>query len=184
LFNQFFVMLPAMALAGWTGLAFGPVRVPWFLFPVHAYLLGAVHDTVFYFGHRALHLPWLFRFHALHHRSSGAVAASSLYMSPLDFVVEILLPYGAFLCLVATDLRFDVALAAGGSLLAMYEHSGYCFTTALAALDSRPHLSHHVGRLNGSFSEGVGSPGYMDRLFGTQLRDATRVPAVAMAQQQ
>ena len=26
------------------------------------------------------------------------------------------------------------------------------------------HLSHHCGRLNGSFSEGVGSPGYMDKV--------------------
>ncbi len=33
------------------------------------------------------------------------------------------------------------------------------------------HMSHHVGRLNGSFSEGVGSPGYMDELFGTKLQD-------------
>ncbi len=101
-------------------------------------------------------------------------------MSPLDFVVEIILPYGAFLCLVGTDLHFDVLLASFGSLLAMYEHSGYCFTT-IKAFDSRPHISHHMGRPNGSFSEGVGSPGYMDDIFGTRL-EAIAIDAVVRRQ--
>ena len=173
------MLLPIVAVGGWLDLAFNEVQVPWYLFPVHAYLMGVVHDVVFYFGHKALHWPALFRFHQLHHQSSGAVAASSLYMSPLDFFVEIILPYGVFLCLIRTDLRFDVLLASLGSLLAMYEHSGYCFTT-VRAFDSRMHISHHVGRLNGSFSEGVGSPGYMDLLFGTHLKDFSRFVIAAV----
>lgn len=38
------------------------------------------------------------------------------------------------------------------------------FCRKVEAFDSRMHLSHHCGRLNGSFSEGVGSPGYMDKV--------------------
>lgn len=117
-----------MVAAERLGLAFSSARIPLLLFPVHAFLLGAIHDAVFYAGHRLLHTRLLFPLHRLHHRSTGAVAASSLYMSPLDFVAEIVLPYGAFLCLIQSDVRFDVLLASAGSLLAMYEHSGYCFT--------------------------------------------------------
>jgi len=89
-------------------------------------------------------------------------------MSPVDFVVEIILPYGCFLALIRTHVVFDVTLASIGSIFAMYEHSGYCFTF-LHVMDSRMHLSHHAGRYIGSLSEGVGSPGFMDYLFGTQL---------------
>jgi hypothetical protein len=110
------------------------------------------------------------------------------------------------LCCVAQILNIIVCT------LAMYEHSGYCFWTIKVrivmvknnffenvltpskqkALDSRMHISHHQGRLNGSLSEGiligyiskshtlyfltqhklgVGSPGYCDWLFRTNLKD-------------
>lgn len=105
-----------------------------------------------------------------HHVSTGGCASASLYMSPIDFVVEIILPYGCFLALVETCLVFDTALAVVGSLFAMYEHSGYCFSS-WKAVDSRMHLSHHSGRYLGSLSEGVGSPGFMDRIFGTQYEE-------------
>jgi len=115
-------------------------------------------------------LKILFPIHKRHHQSTGGCAASSLYMSPIDFVVEIVLPYGCFLALVRTHVVFDVLLASIGSLFAMYEHSGYCFST-LHAIDSRMHLSHHSGRYVGSLSEGVGSPGFMDLIFSTNLTD-------------
>ena len=71
-----------------------------------------------------------------------------MYMTPLDFFVEIILPYGVFLTVVQTAVEFDLVLgkndpkntllsvsnlffpstAIVGSLFAMYEHSGYCFT--------------------------------------------------------
>lgn len=170
LFNQFFIMMPSMTLVAYFELGFIGHVVPYYMFPVHAYLLGVIHDVVFYVGHKLLHTNFLYKHvHYLHHRSLGGSAASSMYMTPIDFFVEIILPYSVFLALVGTDTRFDVALASIGSLFAMYEHSGYCFTK-MHAFDSRMHMSHHSGRLNGSFAEGVGSPGYCDMLFGTQLK--------------
>ena len=84
---------------------------------------------MFFFGHKLLHVKWLYkRVHYLHHESTGGVAASSMYMTPLDFFVEIILPYGVFLTVVETAVEFDIILAIVGSLFAMYEHSGYCFT--------------------------------------------------------
>lgn len=170
LFNQVFVLLPVMLLVAHYDFAFTGKTVPVWMFLVHAQLLGAVHDGVFYFAHRLLHINWVYKhLHYVHHSSTGGVAASSLYMHPIDFIGEIILPYGVFLCLVTTDWRFDCLLACLGSLFAMYEHSGYCFTT-IHAFDSRMHLSHHAGRLNGSFAEGVGSPGIFDLAFGTELK--------------
>ncbi len=65
-----------MAIGGWLGLAFNERKVAWYVFPVHAYLMGVTHDVVFFFGHKLLHHPALFRFHQLHHKSMGSVAAS------------------------------------------------------------------------------------------------------------
>jgi sterol desaturase/sphingolipid hydroxylase (fatty acid hydroxylase superfamily) len=172
LFNQIVILLPAMLVASHYKLAFTHFQAPnpvW-IFPLHLFLLGAVHDVIFYFGHRLLHLKVMFKFHKKHHSSTGGCAAASLYFSPLDFIIEIILPYGCFLSLVQTHVLFDVILGSIGSLLAMYEHSGYCFTY-IHLLDSRMHLSHHAGRFIGSLSEGCGSPGFMDDVFGTKLKD-------------
>lgn len=51
--NQVFILLPIMTLGAYLGLGFRPdAVVPLWMFPVHAYLLGVVHDVVFYFGHK------------------------------------------------------------------------------------------------------------------------------------
>lgn len=78
--------------------------------------------------------------------------------------------YASIRFFLFSELSIVFLLKKKGSLFAMYEHSGYFFTS-IKAFDSRMHLSHHFGRLNGSFSEGVGSPGYMDKIFNTDLKD-------------
>lgn len=117
-----------------------------------------------------LHTPWGFTAlgHNLHHTSKAGCAATAMYMAPIDFFIQIVAPYGAFLILFKTDWRFDILLASIGSVAAMYEHSGYCFTK-WKTLDTTMHFSHHLGRVHGSLSEGVLSPGYCDMIFGTKL---------------
>lgn len=170
--NQFLILLPIMTLGAYFEFGFrANVSVHWWMFVVHAYILGVVHDVVFYFGHKFLHTKWAFHTldHALHHTSKAGCAASAMYMAPVDFFVQIVAPYGAFLMLCMTDYRFDILLASIGSVAAMYEHSGYCFTRRWHALDTTMHFSHHLGRVSGSLSEGVLSPGYCDMIFGTKL---------------
>ncbi len=64
LFNQLAILLPVMVAAAHFKIAFtNNTKVPFWLFPVHAYLLGAVHDIVFYLGHRFLHLKFMYSIH-------------------------------------------------------------------------------------------------------------------------
>ena len=173
LFNQVFILLPVMTTMAYFG--YGSTNTPMALWkwPVYAYVLGVFHDVVFYFGHRLLHTKWgyvTFR-HGLHHSSKAATAASSMYMSSPDFFLEIVLPYLSFFWVVPTSLAFDMTVASVGSIAAMTEHSGYNFSVGFKTLDSRPHFAHHNNLLTGAYAEGIFSPGYMDRIFGTNYVD-------------
>jgi len=166
--NQIFILLPAMVVLAYNEVAFALASHPWWLVVVHTQLVQLTHDTIFYFGHRLLHTRALYTLsgHALHHRSNGGTAAASMYMSAPDFCVEIVAPFLVHLALFDTDPRFDHLLAFAGTLSALYEHSGYCFTH-WRVLDTRAHCSHHAARPHGSFSEGALSTGLWDWLLGT-----------------
>lgn len=146
---------------------------------LHFLLLGYIHDIVFNLGHRLLHTDVGYRWgkHYIHHRSNGGTAAASMYMAPIDFIVEIILPYWGYLvitlCLSGvapwfqSDIRFNILVSTIGSCTAAYEHSGYRFVE-MSMLDTIPHISHHYADKKKSFSEGIGSPGIMDALLGTE----------------
>jgi hypothetical protein len=81
--------------------------------------------------------------HSVHHRSQGGTVrchfivfcvakviltcnrtlkgAASMYMAPLDFIIEIVAPYAAFVILIRTDLRFDLLLASIGTVFGEWE---------------------------------------------------------------
>ena len=167
--NQFLILLPVMVMAQAAGLMFvgtprhGPLRVL-----VDAVGVGYAHDLVFYVTHRyALHSRWGYRWfrHDLHHRTKAECAASSMYMAPGDFVLEIIMPYAAWPLLVSRlDLLSNCLLVTLGGLGALYEHSGYDFLPRLQS--TRMHAAHHASGMV-AFSEGVGSPGLMDRIMRT-----------------
>jgi len=167
--NEFLILLPTMLLAQAAGVMFvgtprhGPLRVL-----VDAVGVGYAHDLVFYVAHRyALHSRWGYRWfrHDLHHRTKAECAASSMYMAPADFVLEIIMPYAAWPLLVSRlDLTSNCLLVTLGGLGALYEHSGYDFAPRLQS--TRMHASHHASGMV-AFSEGVGSPGLMDRIMRT-----------------
>ncbi len=171
--NQILIMLPIMVFIGYMDWGFQDNPQPLWVLLFHAYMLGIVHDVVFYTGHRLLHTKVGFHKlgHYLHHQSRGGTAAASMYMSPIDFVFEIILPYMIFIVIFPTNFYFNCLVASIGSVAAMYEHSGYCFTT-WRPLDTRPHISHHQRRANGSFSEGVFSPGWCDFIAGSSYRQS------------
>ena len=120
---------------------------------------AAVIDFWFYWTHRALHWPTLYRrVHKIHHRYKAPVAAVAVYAHPLEFLVGnvagVLLgpvlsnchPYTAYLW-VATSL-----VSTCGA------HSGYTFFSA------QKHDDHHQF-FNWNF--GVGP--MCDVLFGSQM---------------
>ncbi len=189
--NQTFILLPAMVALQWLGLAFTGVEhlSPW-RFVINIILLGIGHDIIQYGVHRyMLHRPGFNRVlkHSLHHSTGASQAVSACYMSSIDFFLEIVLPYLIPLVLIGgggADVFFHPLVASAGAAGGLYEHSGYDFSVPfrktrffssyarLAALingmiTSHAHGEHHRRNVV-SFSDGFGSPGLCDTLFGTR----------------
>ncbi len=189
--NQIFVLLPAMVLLQWAGLAFtGAAHLSPLRFVVNLVAMGIGHDIVQYIAHRGiLHRPSLMKSlgHTLHHSTGASKSISACYMSAADFLLEIALPYLVPLVLVGgggSDMLFQFLVAGLGAFGGLYEHSGYDFAVPLretrvfkalpqigaiieGLVTSKAHGEHHR-RSNVSFSDGFGSPGICDTLFATR----------------
>lgn len=198
LINQVFVLLPAMVLMQATGLAFtGAPHLSLWHFLAAMALMSLGHDIIQYVFHRfVLHRPGLIRRlgHSVHHSTGASRSISACYMSPFDFLLEIVLPYLVPLALVdaGADVVFHLMVAGLGAFGGLYEHSGYDFAARLpkeasgdfkkrllawlaALITTKAHGEHHR-RSHVSFSDGFGSPGLCDRLFKTRwdLSDPAR----------
>jgi sterol desaturase/sphingolipid hydroxylase (fatty acid hydroxylase superfamily) len=190
LFNQIFILLPAMVAFQYAGLAFtGAPHLSAWHFVAGMLLMGVGHDIVQYVFHRfVLHRPGLIRKlgHSVHHSTGAAKSISACYMSPADFFLEIVLPYLIPLALIGAgaDVSFHLVVASLGAFGGLYEHSGYDFAVPLASgnrsgswlqprawlaavVTSKAHGEHHR-RSNVSFSDGFGSPGICDTIFKTR----------------
>ncbi|MDE2364559.1 MAG: sterol desaturase family protein [Hyphomicrobiales bacterium] len=189
LVNQVFILLPAMALVQWAGLAYvGPEHIGWIAFVAGLVLMAIGHDVVQYVSHCwILHRPALMRTlgHSVHHSTTASRSISACFMSPTDFLLEIAFPY--LLPLIAitligcagADIRFHFLAVAAGAFGGLYEHSGYDFSVKLAGSDnalarfvagrisSKAHAEHH-SRGNVSFSDGFGSSNICDTVFKTR----------------
>ncbi|HEX3431020.1 MAG TPA: sterol desaturase family protein [Rhizomicrobium sp.] len=186
LFNQVFVLLPAMCMCEKAGLAFTGSHKISFAFAVVALLLITIgHDIVQYVAHRWLLHNMRFRWlrHDLHHSTGASRAITACYMSAPDFFLTIVAPYLVPLILIGggtANVPFQLLVACLGAVGGLYEHSGYDFASALKAapgrlvsavsaslISSHAHGEHHR-RSRVSFSDGFGSPGLCDLIFRTR----------------
>jgi sterol desaturase/sphingolipid hydroxylase (fatty acid hydroxylase superfamily) len=189
--NQVFVLLPSMLFLQWVGLAFtGPEHLSPIRFILSMIAMGIGHDIVQYIAHRGiLHRPKLMKLlgHAVHHSTGASKSVSACYMSYPDFFLEITLPYLIPLVVIGgggSDIFFQFLVAGLGAFGGLYEHSGYDFAAPFrktqfyqrlpgfakaieGLITSHAHAEHHR-RFNVSFSDGFGSPGICDTLFGTR----------------
>jgi sterol desaturase/sphingolipid hydroxylase (fatty acid hydroxylase superfamily) len=189
LFNQIFILLPAMWICERLGLAFVGAPKIGLGFGIVALMLMTIgHDVVQYAGHRFLlherRLRWLG--HNLHHSTGASKSISACYMSAPDFFLTIVCPYLVPLILIgggSADIRFQLLVACLGAVGGLYEHSGYDFAAGLKTvtswrarlvrlvpasfISSHAHGEHHR-RSRVSFSDGFGSPGFCDMIFRTR----------------
>lgn len=133
-----------------------------------------VNDTLYYWTHRLFHLPGLYAlFHKRHHAFTAPSGIAAVYMTPVEFAVNQVLPATAAIC--AARLPFAMAViyygisGFGGTM----DHSGYWFAAH--------HDDHH--RL---FNVNYGTTGSLwDRLCGTAAsqraapKDAQNAPTLA-----
>lgn len=186
LFNQTFVLLPAMWLCEKTGLAFtGSPKISLAFAAVALVLMTVGHDIVQYVAHRWLLHNLRFRWlrHDLHHSTGASRAITACYMSAPDFFLTIVAPYLVPLILIGGgtgNVPFQVLVACLGAIGGLYEHSGYDFAPSLKSAtrrwlalvpaslaSSHAHGEHHR-RSRVSFSDGFGSPGLCDFIFRTR----------------
>ena len=184
LFNQTFVLLPAMWLCEKTGLAFaGSPGITVGFAAIALVLMTVGHDVVQYAAHRGMLHNARFRWlrHGLHHSTGASRAITACYMSAPDFFLTIVCPYLVPLILIGggtANVPFQLLVACLGAVGGLYEHSGYDFASALAPgrwlklvpaslVSSHAHGEHHR-RSRVSFSDGFGSPGLCDLVFRTR----------------
>jgi lathosterol oxidase len=74
---------------GWLPVYFEIAQYGWGYFIGSILLLIFLHETYFYFTHRLLHLPWLYRqVHFVHHQSKFPTAYASFAFHPVEGLVE------------------------------------------------------------------------------------------------
>lgn len=118
-----------------------------------------VQDTIFYWSHRALHVPRLFRaIHVKHHRFRHVRGHSSEYSHPLESIANLVAFMLPAILLGAHLLTFGIWV--GIRVVETVEaHSGYAFTR----LASR-HAFHHMYAAKGCLGSFFG---VWDRIMGT-----------------
>ncbi|MGP8214738.1 MAG: sterol desaturase family protein [Bacteroidia bacterium] len=97
----------------------------WVYFFASIFLALLIHDTYFYWTHRLMHHPKLFRlFHLVHHRSINPTPWAAYAFHPLEAVVEGM----AVWAIVFTIPIHPLAIAAFGLIMITYNvygHLGY-----------------------------------------------------------
>jgi len=141
----------------------------WFWLSIPAMLL--LHDTLFYWLHRAMHMRWLFRLmHRVHHRSVHPTAYAAYSFHPAEAAGEALIVVAIIYIIPVHPLAFLIFQTIS-TAYNVYGHCGREFYPAGVASHrlgrwlntSTAHAAHH---LHGRHNYGLYSLGW-DRLMGT-----------------
>ncbi|MEM7406448.1 MAG: sterol desaturase family protein [Pseudomonadota bacterium] len=115
--------LYANGYLGWLGLEDSPVLF-WALFIGLVLIAPVIHSFHFYFGHRLLHVPFLYkRVHSLHHKNVEIGPWSGLAMHPVEHAIYLSTPFVQWLvALHPLNALFQLQLAV---FLPALSHSGF-----------------------------------------------------------
>lgn len=161
------------ALQGWTQLYWKPAAHGWGWFAASIGLTILVHDTYFYWTHRLMHHPRLFRwFHRGHHLSTNPSPWAAYAFDPLEAIVQAgIFPVAvalypihplAFAMFMVWQLTFNIFGHAGYEFWPrwlMDSWLGKVMNTPTAHILHHKHLRSHYGLY---FN-------WWDRLLGTNL---------------
>ena len=88
-FAGYFVLLFVTPVRQYTRIYDHPSQLGWPYFFFSIFLCIIIHDTYFYWTHRLMHHPKLFKaFHVLHHKSTNPSPWAAFSFQPLEAIIE------------------------------------------------------------------------------------------------
>ena len=130
-----------------------------FIFCRDIILFFLVIEVCFYYSHRFLHLPFIYKhIHKLHHKYNAPISITALYAHPIEYIISNILPVmiGPILCsshLVTIYTWLFIVI-----INTVTVHSGY---NIFYILDSTKHDMHHK-----NFNCNYGVLNILDYLYG------------------
>ena len=136
-------------------------------------LLLVLHDAYFYFAHRLMHLPSVFKYvHRIHHQSTNPSPLAAFSFHPLEALVEGGFAFG-MIFIFPIHLGALAIFIITSHLLNILGHLGYEFYPAAwnhkfpaSLLNSSTHHNLHHSRFQGNYGLYFT---YWDKLFGTEI---------------
>lgn len=122
---------------------------PWYIFIFQALGTVLVHDTCFYWGHRLLHIRFLFRtVHKLHHKIRTPYPSTGSFVHPIEYLLTYMAPFG----LIGLCFGFHAISICLGIILInihnVHDHCGYSYPLdpvgILSTNKARHHDAHHL----------------------------------------
>ena len=167
---QLIVVVLAWPLLRLSAIHLGPPPPAWVVL-TQVVLFIYLDDFLYYWMHRAMHRPWLYRrVHGLHHRVPAPWAIAGHYMHPVEYVLTAALMLVGPLLLGAHIVTLYVWIAVR-QWEASEGHCGYDLPFSPLALlpfcHGAAHHDFHHSRRRGNFG---GFLPLWDRVFGTQAR--------------
>lgn len=164
--------MAAVVIALWPWIRPGRVHLgplpPLWEVAVELVVFLALDDFLFYWMHRALHTPWLFkRVHGIHHRILTPWAITGHYMHPVEYI-------GTGLVMLVGPVLLGAHVATVWLWIALRQweaaegHSGYDLpwspTRLFPGSDGALHHDAHHAKVRGNYA---GFFPHCDRWFGT-----------------
>ncbi|KAF4523703.1 hypothetical protein B566_EDAN011567 [Ephemera danica] len=123
-----------------------------------------VFEAVFYYSHRLLHHPRIYkRIHKIHHEWTSPIALGAIYCHPIEHVFSNLLPQIVGLSLMRSHVLTSWLWFTYVLILTLSDHSGY----HLPFFPSPEYHDYHHLMFNGNYG---GGEGFFDWLHGTDVK--------------
>ena len=120
------------------------------------FLIVNVSNLLFYWSHRALHIPFIFKnIHYRHHEFIEPVGAAALYAHPVEHLISNTLSFLLPFMFIGTNYSMMLVLLGTSSAITVFSH-----TKSFNIFND--HLIHHQ-----LYKYNYGFGGYLDKVFGT-----------------
>ncbi len=151
------------------------VSYPFWWVPVSIFLALVLHDTYFYWVHRAMHSKSVFRWtHAIHHRSTNPTPLASYSFNLIEAILEAL---GAAIIVLLVPMNLSTLLFTTLLIFAfnVYAHLGYeilprwfRYSILFECLVTSVHHNMHHRKSKGNYAVYFR---FWDRLMQTEFTD-------------